>query len=159
MLWQAWIGCTGHLCSSKQVEAMAKCQVNSILQPYLHDHIHSEGHYYMSDKQAINFFYLKTRHYKPRNFTNKFVVYVWHFVAFYSLSVNFVVCVWHFVVFCSLSISHDTLIVAHSFGFLNVFKSCYLVLFLKRKLQKTKKKPVMRKTFCLISIQGEHFKT
>ena len=49
----------------------------------------------MSDKQAINFFDLKTRHYKPRNFTNKFVVYVWLFVAICSLSVHFVVYVQH----------------------------------------------------------------
>ena len=60
--------------------------------------IHSEGHYYMSDKQAINFCDLKTRHYKPRKFTNKFVVYVQHFVVFWSLSINFVVC----LTFCSL---------------------------------------------------------
>ena len=46
-------------------------------------------------------------------------------------------------------------------SFLNVLKSCYLVLFSERKLQKkkTKKKPAVRKTFCLISPQGEHFRT
>ena len=60
-----------------------------------HDHIHSEGHYYMSDKQAMNFCDLKTRHYKPRNFTNKFVGYVQYFVVFCTLSVNFVVYVQH----------------------------------------------------------------
>ena len=70
-------------------------QWQSILQPYPHDHIHSEEHYYMSDKQAMNFCDLKTRHYKPRNFTNKFVGYVQHFVAFCSLSVHFVVYVRH----------------------------------------------------------------
>ena len=56
-------------------------------------------------------------------------------------------------------ISHDTLVVAPSFCCLNVLKSCYLVLFSERKLQKTKKKPAVRKTFCLISPQGEHFRT
>ena len=49
----------------------------------------------MSDKQAMNFCDLKTRHYKPRNFTNKFVGYVRYFVVFCSLSVNFVVYVRH----------------------------------------------------------------
>ena len=37
-------------------------------------------------------------------------------------------------------ISHDTIIIAHSFSFLNVVKSCYLVLFSWRKMQKKKKK-------------------
>ena len=36
--------------------------------------------------------------------------------------------------------SHDTILVAPSFGFLNVVKSSYLVLFSWRKMQKTKKK-------------------
>ena len=31
---------------------MAKCQVNSTLQPYPHEHIHSEGHYILSVRQA-----------------------------------------------------------------------------------------------------------
>ena len=37
-------------------------------------------------------------------------------------------------------ISHDMLIVASSLSFLNVLKSCCLVLFSLRKMQKTKKK-------------------
>jgi hypothetical protein len=36
--------------------------------------------------------------------------------------------------------SHDTIVVALSLSFLNVVKSCYLVLFSWRKMQKTKKK-------------------
>ena len=41
---------------------------------------------------------------------------------------------------------HDTVIVAPSFGFLNVLKLFYLVLFSWRKMQKTKKKPGGEKT-------------
>jgi hypothetical protein len=36
--------------------------------------------------------------------------------------------------------SHDTIVVALSLSFLNVVKSCYLVLFSWRKMQKKKKK-------------------
>ena len=73
-----WLSCEGQVGHDAKAngEAIARCQVNSILQPYPYDHIHSEGHYYMSDKQAMNLCDLKTRHYKPRNFTNKFVGYV-----------------------------------------------------------------------------------
>ena len=35
--------------------------------------------------------------------------------------------------------SHDAIIVAPSFGFVNVLESCYLVLFLKGKMKKKKK--------------------
>ena len=92
-----WLSCEGQVGHDAKAngEAMARCQVNSIFQSYPHDHIHSEEHYYMSDKQAMNFCDLKTRHYKPRNFTNKFVGYVRYFVVFCSLSVNFVVYVRH----------------------------------------------------------------
>ena len=39
-----------------------------------------------------------------------------------------------------VNFSHNTIIVALSFSFLNVVKSCYLVLFLWRKMQKKRKK-------------------
>jgi hypothetical protein len=76
--------------------------------------------------------------------------------------------------FCSLSVSishlghvpsflgkfsHDTIFVASSFSFLNVLKSYCLVWISWRKMQKTKKKPVLRRIFYLISPQQEHFRT
>ena len=53
--------------------------------------------------------------------------------------------------------SHDTTIVAPSFTFLNVVKSCDLVLFSWRKMPKKKKEnAVLFKIFYLISPQQEH---
>ena len=54
--------------------------------------------------------------------------------------------------------SHDTIVVAPSLSFLNVLKSCYLVLFSLRKTQKTKKNAALLKIFYLISQQQEHFR-
>ena len=55
--------------------------------------------------------------------------------------------------------SHDIIVVAPSLSFLNVLKSCYLVLFSLRKTQKTKKNTILLKIFYLISQQPEHFRT
>ena len=54
--------------------------------------------------------------------------------------------------------SHDTIIVAPSFSFLNMLKSCDLVLFSLRKMQK-KKNAALFKIFYLISPQQEHLRT
>jgi hypothetical protein len=76
------------------------------------------------------------------------------------------------VFFCSVSVSisllgyvpsflgdfsHDTKVVAPSLSFLSVLKSCYLVLFSLRKMQK--KNGTLLKIFPLISPQQEHLRT
>ena len=91
------------------------------------------------------------------------------FVVFCSLLVKFV-----HTHFCCLSMSisllgcapsflgqifHDIIIVAPSLSFLNVLKSCCLVLFSWRKLQKTTKNTVLRKIFYVISPQQDCFRT
>jgi hypothetical protein len=58
-----------------------------------------------------------------------------------------------------LEISHGTTIVAPSFSFPNVVKSCDLVLFSSRKTQKTKKNAALLKIFYLISPQWKHLGT
>ena len=55
--------------------------------------------------------------------------------------------------------SHGTIVVALSLTFLNLLKSCDLVLFSWRKMQKTKKNAALFKIFYIISPQGEHFRT
>ena len=51
------------------------------------------------------------------------------------------------------------IVVALSLTFLNLLKSCDLVLFSWRKMQKTKKNAALFKIFYIISPQGEHFRT
>jgi len=53
---------------------------------------------------------------------------------------------------------HGTTIVAPSFSFANVVKSCDLVLFSSRKMQKTKENAALLKIFYVISPHWKHFR-
>ena len=55
--------------------------------------------------------------------------------------------------------SHGTIVVAPVLSFLNMLKSCCLVFFPWRKMQKTKKNAALFEIFYLISPQPQHFRT